>query len=393
MGIAANKKTRNRPGTLFFVTLSVLNISSNIRRDFVNIFDDLVSYCCCLENSWKSSEVSWHIHCFLEFKCKILLVDLREFIVCNFPDLKLDIQSVRNRSNCLKYISKEDTSLYTNIKSSCLNFNYRVFEWAKRSYKFDVTDPFVVEHRFCYRYLNKYFDQYKRNCKFDKWDDLYPCVDAFQNWSLECAVWWNTYYKKYTVKRPALYLYGKSNVGKSSFIESLIGPRNLKYVFYPGVGKFFMQDFDEQYHKVIVFEEFDYQYCCVSMLKRLLEGKAYSYPVKCMSDRVIEFRGPIIFVSNYREITEEAVLNRLKIVHADVPYWHHEKARIPKVEDDSDKENHPETCAISSSSGEESSSDTSDETLHRPKKFRVNSDRCVVEVGSPGDNVGPSYRI
>lgn len=33
-------------------------------------------------------------------------------------------------------------------------------------------------------------------------------------------------------------------------------------------------------------------------MKRLLEGRPYAYPVKCVLDLIISFKGPVIFVSN-----------------------------------------------------------------------------------------------
>lgn len=69
-----------------------------------------------------------------------------------------------------------------------------------------------------------------------------------------------------------VYIYMVHNAGKSSFIEKIIGKQNLNFVFLPGDGQFFMQSLDEDFHKVILFEEFEvskYPYNC---LKRLLEG-------------------------------------------------------------------------------------------------------------------------
>lgn len=86
---------------------------------------------------------------------------------------------------------------------------------------------------------------------------------------------------KKVIKKRQLYLWGPSNVGKSSLVESLIGKVNMKFVFYPGVGKFFMQGFDPYFHKFFLFEEFKLHFYPVNMLKRLLEGREYAYPVKC----------------------------------------------------------------------------------------------------------------
>lgn len=118
-----------------------------------------------------------------------------------------------------------------------------------------------------------------------------------------------------------LYLYGPTATDKSSFIESLIGRCNMKYAFYPGVGKFFMQDFEISFHKLILFEEFKYDFYPPSMLKRLLEGRPFSYPVKGLCDKMINFAGPIIFVSNDNEVSDPALISRLLFVSASSEFW------------------------------------------------------------------------
>lgn len=98
----------------------------------------------------------------------------------------------------------------------------------------------------------------------------------------------------------------------------------MKYAFYPGVGKLFMQGFDPFYHKVIIFEEFNIQFYKYSFLKRLLEGRNYSYPVKCGPDSTFYFKSPIIFISNYDindHCSDFALLGRLRIIQAVCPFW------------------------------------------------------------------------
>lgn len=89
-------------------------------------------------------------------------------------------------------------------------------------------------------------------------------------------------------KRRQLYLSASTNVGKSTAIEDIIGKVNMKFVFNPGVGKYFMQGFDEYYHKYISFEDFKIEFHPLNMLKRLLEGRKYACPVKCMPDHVFK---------------------------------------------------------------------------------------------------------
>lgn len=126
---------------------------------------------------------------------------------------------------------------------------------------------------------------------------------VYAGWHDAVVTWYNEWCfilnEKKNCIRKQLYLSGPTNVGKSTVIEKLIGKSNLKFVFYPGVGNFFMQGFDPSYHKFIVFEEFDVDFYPINMLKRLLECKTFAYPVKCQADLVMKFYGPIIMVSNY----------------------------------------------------------------------------------------------
>lgn len=133
-------------------------------------------------------------------------------------------------------------------------------------------------------------------------------------------------------------MYGPTNVGKTTFVEKLIGEINQNYIFYPGVGKFCMQDFRPMFHKIILFEEFHYEFYPKGMLKRLLEGRKAAYPVKCSSDSVFSFSGPIIFVSNENNVDDDAIKARLKFVEADVPFWTMASAAVPKEEEVQEEE-------------------------------------------------------
>lgn len=337
---------RLKPGSIFFITVECSSINETIRSDFVSSLSSVVTYCVALEESVSSKRVGYHLHIFLEFDKPLLLSALRQLCIAFFGDVHIDVQACRSKKTCLKYITKEDVNCYYNCKLSSLHFNKRVYEWAKSRNRFLHTDPFVVEHRFCYRYLKKYFDDFKK--KNSVFDGFSVCMQINLGWAYDCAIWWNNKINSNVIKDKQLYLWGPSNVGKSTLIERLILRKNLKFVFYPGVGKFFMQGFDINYHKIIVFEEFDIKYYCLSMLKRLLEGRKFSYPVKCDMDLTFSFCGPVIFVSNYNEIVEEALINRLLFVSAHSPFWEAMEAAIPKSEKDE-----MDTVSISSSDSEE----------------------------------------
>ncbi|KAK9754584.1 hypothetical protein QE152_g1104 [Popillia japonica] len=158
---------------------------------------------------------------------------------------------------------------------------------------------------------------------------------------MDVCQWWNRYCcdaVRFEFKRPCLYLYGRSDVGKTTYVESLIGRHNLRYVFRPGIGNFFMQDFRADFHRVILFEEFDCKAHNLSLLRRLCEGRQHAFPVKCERDLLVAFRGPIIFVTNFDDVENEALRSRLLFVHASVPYWESERVDVPKAEEERNDE-------------------------------------------------------
>lgn len=327
-----NIKVRKRvkPCSVFLVTLEVSDVYDTVREDFLEAFDSVLTYCVAIEKSCNSSRVSYHLHAFLEFKDKIFLSDLNHYIRSVWPDTHFDLQSCKSRRNVLKYITKEDIHCIFNCKISELNFNYRIFHWASNCDVFRHNDPFVVEHRFCYNYLSKYFFDLKRE-NITPFVGFRSILTVNKGWALDCALWWNSVIDNFKVRRKCLYLYGDTGVGKSSLIENFIGEENMGYVFYPGVGKFFMQGFKSHFHKCILFEEFDATFYPFNYLKRLLEGRMYSYPVKCSNELQFVFKGPIIFISNFFNITDEALLSRLIVVRAENPFWHY--VELPLSED------------------------------------------------------------
>lgn len=349
-----NRKSRLRPGRLFAITLGLPDVYPTVREDFIESFAHLTSYCCSLERSNKSGQVSNHLHAFLEFDHDVLLTNIREFISIAFPECHLDIQSCKSRKSWLVYITKEDVHAYSNIKSSNFHLNYRLYEWAIRTPYFSFCDPFVVEHRFCYRFIQSYHAEL-HGLKYTP--PLKIIEYSYEGWPLACAIWWNNRIINYKRKSPCLFVHGPGNVGKSTYIEKLIGRSNMNSVYYPPPsGNFFMGDYNSQYHKVIIFEEFNLESYPIPALKRLLEGAPYSFPRKCLPSVNLVHTGPIIFISNeYVSSFDQAFLNRFLFVSAEVPYWTLSKVPIPKIkleEEETLSSGHEEEEILLSSSQE-----------------------------------------
>lgn len=83
-------------------------------------------------------------------------------------------------------------------------------------------------------------------------------------------------------KHTQLYIWGGSNVGKSTLVEQLTGRSNMKFmkfVFQQGVGNFSCKDstlffINAWYSKNLILNFFK------GTFERLLEGCRSSYPVK-----------------------------------------------------------------------------------------------------------------
>lgn len=271
--------------------------------------------------AFEHEETNFHIHIYFKFIYSYLLNEIREFILefCNFDSF--DIQSCRSPHATIKYISKSDLSLVTNIRESELHFNFRVHKWCERTKYFYHDDNFVVEHRFCYRYLEKYFYDHKLTLMSQV--SMVSLENKYipESWPWEVYNWWNEIVSNgISYRGSCLYLYGETTIGKSSVIEEVLGEL-FDRVFMPDVGKFFMTAFKEGFHKVILFEEFNSQYYVEDMLKRLCEGRKYSFPRKGISALTYTNDLPVIFVSNSAPVGSDAFLSRLRVINAVWKAW------------------------------------------------------------------------
>ncbi|XP_046408714.1 uncharacterized protein LOC124173229 [Ischnura elegans] len=292
---SGRRRCRVRASNLFFIRLTPPEVYDGIREDVRDSLPPCVSWFVCLECDGRTGVFS-HLHVFLKTIDKWPLSDLVNYFDCVFDkQYLLDVQKCRSERNTLKYCSKEDKHLLTNHRN-----NYKFFENFYKSSKKEEVPDF------------KYFKEY----------NLSHC-----EWADRCALWWNSKIKGWYHKQKNSYLNGEKNCGKSSFVSRLVGRENMKFSYYPDVSKFAFGDLDVNFHKVIIYEEFDIQYYCISMLKRLLEGLPFCAPQKFTSGQVVTWRQPVIFVSNDFKIFDDALLCRLQVVQCNGAYVE-EKARL-----------------------------------------------------------------
>lgn len=349
----ASAGKRVRASKQFLFTIHVPPTYILLRTDIIDLFyPDIAFYCVAFEKS-NLITVSKHMHAYLEFKEDFLLSDLRQVLLEFFDgETRFDLQKVRSRRNVLKYITKEDKEPLYNVKLSDLHFYAQAYHWAKNTPVFKVSDPFVACRPNQYRYLSAFHSEVQRDL-VGTVGPMTRIEKGYMGWHLEMCEWWNgVALQPFVHKRKSLFIYGASNVGKSCAVEKMIGKWNMPFVFYPDVGKFMMTGFRKDFHKFIIFEEFDCKFYPQSMIKRLLEGSNYSYSVKGETALTFSFKGPIIFVSNYYPDWDQALKSRVLFISAQEPYWVQEKVSVPKTEAEnpSTQESNQEIWDVSSGS-------------------------------------------
>lgn len=91
---------RRKPGKLFFITLSFSESPSTVVRQqfLINLqLEEVVSYLISLEKNKKSEECEYHLHAFIEFRDKVYIENVREYIVAIYNNCRIDVQPVRSK--------------------------------------------------------------------------------------------------------------------------------------------------------------------------------------------------------------------------------------------------------------------------------------------------------
>lgn len=111
--------------------------------------------------------------------------------------------------------------MFKGLDCSQFHLNYHIFYWAKSTEKFSILDPFVQKNIFFANYIEQMFANFK-NEKRPKVPLLsIKVMKHFFNWRDKVIYWYNAYVNKKTQK--ALYLFGNTDSGKTSFIYSIFG--------------------------------------------------------------------------------------------------------------------------------------------------------------------------
>lgn len=336
-----NSKRKSR---LFAATIAYVD-NNKLKQD---IFNQIEPYCSMLLVSEEPHFNRMpHHHIFLRTIEQYYLVDIRNLVhfayerdIIEAIDLNdheyvnngILIQTIRNQDNYLKYITKFDTNpIFAGINENRLSFYYNSIKWAQNTSKFDYTDPHVLNHPQYYKLLEKVHTRIQAQKKQTKIVPLRPFLDEIdeekqRSWQGIVIQWWNDWIiNGYEHKKKQLYLWGKSNAGKTTFILNLIkacmkpletedNRRNeiQEDVDYdldeyceqqimrptPKDKRFAWQDFDTNLHRIVIIDEFDFGDYDVTDLKKALAGETLVANRKSETAIKIRLRMPIIFISN-----------------------------------------------------------------------------------------------
>lgn len=310
-------KTRNQHhgGCCVLITVNLGSYyHKHIRSDFLSFFYDYLLYCVSLESGSVGASSLYHLHAFFKFKNKVKLVEISEFVRAVTDINIVDVQSVRNIKKTLSYITKEDRNPLYNVPVSSLSFQYQCIYYLSQMYPFDLSHFFVRKHHNCYKYLQTLHSSIHQNfCK--SYSYLYPIVLFDTYWFLKLFEWYRNFVStEYYYKKRHVYIWGRSNVGKSLAVKTLLCTLGNR-VYYSG---YTLPLFDIHVeHKAIVFEEFDFKLFNIEFLKKLTAGDAVHIQRKYQDDRVYFCKVPIFFVSNYPPPEDTAFCNRLVVIHCD----------------------------------------------------------------------------
>lgn len=304
-----------KSSSCFFISLRLGSYYfPEIRSVFVEALPETVVYCVAVERG-ESVACNFHLHCYVEFKDKFFLKEVRNICYSFMCQENFDCQTVKNRKKLLSYISKEDLLCYFNCKLSDLSFNYQAHYYLSRMQFFDFNHPFVKSNRFCYKYLQQLYHQLHQVSP-SAYCYIGPIVLFDVDWCLDVFEWYRDFVStSFYFKKKHLYLYGVTNVGKSFFIRLLLSYLG-NLVYTPSYTHYFESLTED--HKAIFWDEFDFLRMRhnESLFKLVFAGEKFPITRKYHDDRLFQVTIPCILVSNYKPAFDEALMGRFKVIYA-----------------------------------------------------------------------------
>jgi hypothetical protein len=233
-------------------------------------------------------------------------------------DTKEDVDHLKYRSRALAYVSKQDCDLlYYNIRDTSefhlrwifINEYCRVaHKTDKRQMEFNVSDLCTINVNFekSSNIWEQEFTQFKRDTV-----ELVPHrlanAKLLYGWHKEFAQWYNSFlclsyqYHQFT-KRPQVYLWGDTNVGKTEFVKWFF--RQNEYhgqVFRPAkntTNHSTYEQWDSKLFTVVVDDEFKIDQQSASIWKQAIEQAKFKQAVRYHPNKDIQISVPYVIISN-----------------------------------------------------------------------------------------------
>ena len=196
-----------------------------------------------MENHSNSAQIHFHVYMRCLTKVYRILIRVIDFIIfiffkLNYPsfvtlvnqelNIKCEIYfseciSVRN---CIKYSTKEDFDcMFKDVNEKDFHINFHTYYWSFGVEKFSILDKFVQKNIYHANQIEQMLNEIKstQNPKFPHLK--LKVIKQFLNWRDNVVDWYNDFITKKNSR--ALFIYGDSDSGKTSFIYSLFGKLNL----------------------------------------------------------------------------------------------------------------------------------------------------------------------
>lgn len=306
---------------MFLITFRLGKFSLD-RESVVAFSPDCTEFCVTLEQG-SGTCCENHVHCYFNFVNSYKYVDLITYYSNYFDSVGLSfitihIEKVMKLRNFLSYMTKVDINPYFfGVNENSFSFNYHANKELSKMTVWDVSHWFIVLHRNYYKFLEQlWIKLHSDYCKYSVY--IWPWISYDLPWCLSVEKWYIDFVScKYYHKKKHLYLYGDSNVGKSTLVRYFL--RDLGNRVYYAADAYPFGGYNSSIHRCVVFDEFYYKNYDMQLLNRFLEGSEFYCNQKYIPERLDRNESPCIIISNYPPPQLDYFINRLLVINADLP--------------------------------------------------------------------------
>lgn len=154
----------------------------------------------------------------------ILPSDDPRLLITDDNEQRLKIKSVKDSTRLIHTITGDPEAHLFNVDTSedseFINFCFAAADWARQTPNWNDSDWFLLKNYRKKSQIKAIHDATRLRMMKKPQYKRYPTETAFNDWRDDIVCWWNDFVDNgYTTKMPQVYLFGRSNVGKTSFIK------------------------------------------------------------------------------------------------------------------------------------------------------------------------------